>query len=248
MAEPRVLVLDEATRTSTSSPRRWWRQRSTCYSRDARRPDRAPAVDRHAADRIVVVGDGAFSRWVPCRARRARRPLRRNVQHLDQPVARLGPARETALAISSARTASPPRRAELQLAHEPQVDVLRQPANNVGPCPPAWDAPRTRTRRSNPTPSGQWSCTPPVNSPWRDSRLQRWTAWPRSPCRSSAFQSTCSSVLDTTYFWPRRSSGERLHPYRHRSRGRRQPPCCLHHHVRHPAKRSALARFRFSTA
>ena len=64
-------------------------------------------------------------------------------------------------------------RAELQPAHEVQVDMLREPREQCRPRgPPAWAAPRTRTHRSvpaPPTPAG--SCTPPTNSPLPDSRF-----------------------------------------------------------------------------
>ncbi len=58
-------------------------------------------------------------------------------------------------------------RAELQPAHELQVDMLRQPREHVGPLRRrTGDAPRTRTHRSIPapsTPSG--SVTPPREQP-----------------------------------------------------------------------------------
>lgn len=45
------------------------------------------------------------------------------------------------------------------------------------------------------------SVTPPTDKPSPASCFRRCTAAPTSPRTSSAFQSTASSVLDTTYFF-----------------------------------------------
>src|SRR5207302_232222 len=76
------------------------------------------------------------------------------------------------------------------------------PANNVGPRPASLGC--TTNSYSSINPSSVNACgsiTPPVNSPFPDSRLSCRTASPRSPRTSSAFQSTCCRVLDTTYFF-----------------------------------------------
>src|SRR5215831_4836763 len=75
------------------------------------------------------------------------------------------------------------------------------PANNVGPWPASLGC--TTNSYSSINPSSANACgsfTPPTNSPLPDSRLSCSTACPRSPRTSSAFQSTRSRVLDTTYF------------------------------------------------
>src|SRR5688500_13241306 len=85
------------------------------------------------------------------------------------------------------------------------------------------------------------SVTPPVNTPLPGSCLSCCTAFPRSPCTSSAFQSTRSKVLDTTYFLAAsivRAKG--FHPIGPRARPRRRPPRCLHHFVSHPAKEEGI--------
>src|ERR1051326_3584412 len=90
------------------------------------------------------------------------------------------------------------------------------------------------------------SFTPPTNSPFPGSRLSCRTASPRSPRTSSAFQSTLSSVLDTTYFFaasivPAHGSRHtRLRPSRHPCRSRRLPPGGLHHLVRHAAEEQSV--------
>jgi len=94
-------------------------------------------------------------------------------------------------------------------APEPNASLLTSfkstcfdsPANNVGAWPASLGCTRTRTHRSIPAPS----------TPARASRLPRTvpyptparaaTACPRSPCTSSAFQSTRSRVLETTYYF-----------------------------------------------
>src|SRR5262249_37544976 len=78
---------------------------------------------------------------------------------------------------------------------------FESPANKVGPWPASLGC--TTNSYSSITPSSvsaSGSFTPPKNSPLPDSRLSRSTAFPRSPRKSSAFQSTRSRVLDTTYF------------------------------------------------
>src|SRR5687767_6142642 len=75
------------------------------------------------------------------------------------------------------------------------------PANNVGPWPTSLGC--TTNSYSSINPSSANACgsfTPPVNSPFPGCRLSCRTASPRSPRTSSAFQSTRSRVLDTTYF------------------------------------------------
>src|SRR6266851_4770346 len=76
------------------------------------------------------------------------------------------------------------------------------PANNVGPWPTSLGCTTNSYSSINPSSvNASASFTPPTNSPLPDSRLSSWTALPRSPRTSSAFQSTCSRVLDTTYFF-----------------------------------------------
>src|SRR6266403_6239543 len=76
------------------------------------------------------------------------------------------------------------------------------PANNVGPWPASLGCTTNSYSSINPSSvNASGSFTPPTNSPLPDSRLSCWTALPRSPRTSSAFQSTCSKVLDTTYFF-----------------------------------------------
>src|SRR5215218_9049871 len=76
-----------------------------------------------------------------------------------------------------------------------------RPANNVGPWPAILGC--TTNSYSSIKPSSanaSGSCTPPTYNPFPGYSLSCCTAVPRSPRRSSAFQSTCSRVLDTTYF------------------------------------------------
>src|ERR1043166_6305434 len=83
--------------------------------------------------------------------------------------------------------------------------------------------------------------TPPTNSPFPGSRLSCRTASPRSPRTSSAFQSTLSSVLDTTYFFAAsivRANGSV--PAGQPCRSRRLPPRRLHHLVRHAAEEQSV--------
>src|SRR5438094_1790037 len=76
------------------------------------------------------------------------------------------------------------------------------PANNVGPWPASLGCTTNSYSSINPSSvNASGSFTPPTNSPLPDSRLSCLTALPRSPHTSSAFQSTCSRVLDTTYFF-----------------------------------------------
>src|SRR5216684_4353905 len=76
------------------------------------------------------------------------------------------------------------------------------PANNVGPWPASLGCTTNSYSSINPSSvNASGSFTPPTNSPLPDSRLSCSTALPRSPRTSSAFQSTCSRVLDTTYFF-----------------------------------------------
>src|SRR5206468_2471105 len=75
------------------------------------------------------------------------------------------------------------------------------PANNVGPWPATLGC--TTNSYSSINPSSANACgsiMPPTKSPVPGSRLSRSTAVARSPSTSSAFQSTRSSVLETTYF------------------------------------------------
>src|SRR5579864_2665266 len=70
------------------------------------------------------------------------------------------------------------------------------PANNVGPWPASLGCTTNSYSSINPSSANaSGSLTPPVNSPLPDSRLSCWTAVPRSPRTSSAFQSTRSKVL-----------------------------------------------------
>src|ERR1700691_6061907 len=79
---------------------------------------------------------------------------------------------------------------------------FESPANNVGPWPASLGCTTNSYSSINPSSvSASGSFTPPTNSPRPDSRLSCWTAGPTSPRTSSAFQSTCSRVLDTTYFF-----------------------------------------------
>src|SRR5271166_5688249 len=76
------------------------------------------------------------------------------------------------------------------------------PANNVGPWPASLGCTKNSYSSINPSSANaSGSFTPPMNSPLPDSRLSCWTAFPRSPRTSSAFQSTRSMVRDTTYFF-----------------------------------------------
>src|SRR5262249_1144574 len=76
------------------------------------------------------------------------------------------------------------------------------PANNVGPWPATLGCTTNSYSSINPSSANAiGSFTPPVTRPLPDSRLTCPTAFPRSPPTSSAFQSTLSSVLDTTYFF-----------------------------------------------
>src|SRR5205807_5817646 len=76
------------------------------------------------------------------------------------------------------------------------------PANNVGPWPASLGCTTNSYSSINPSSvNASGSFTPPTNSPLPDSRLSCLTALPRSPRTSSAFQSACSKVLDTTYFF-----------------------------------------------
>src|SRR5207249_1026037 len=98
-------------------------------------------------------------------------------------------------------------RAELQPAHELQVDTLRQP------------------------------------------REQRRTASPRSPRTSSAFRSTWSRVLDTTYFFAAsivRANGSIQSGLAPAGAGRRHPASIISYVTR--PKRRASACALFSTA
>src|SRR5687767_13057706 len=76
------------------------------------------------------------------------------------------------------------------------------PANNVGPWPASLGCTTNSYSSINPSSaSASGSFTPPTNNPLPDSCLSCSTAVPRSPRKSSAFQSTRSNVLDTTYFF-----------------------------------------------
>src|SRR5918994_1012985 len=112
------------------------------------------------------------------------------------------------------------------------------PANNVGPWPTTLGCTTNSYSSINPrSAKASGNFTPPTNSPLPGSSLSRRTAVPRSPRTSSAFQSTRSSVLDTTYFFARVDRpGEGLRPFGHRSRRPRRAPCFLHHLVGHPAE------------
>src|SRR5580658_3437536 len=75
------------------------------------------------------------------------------------------------------------------------------PANNVGPWPASLGCTTNSYSSINPSSANaSGSFTPPTNSPLPGSCLSCRTAFSRSPRRSSAFQSTRSRVLDTTYF------------------------------------------------
>src|SRR5487761_2441400 len=76
------------------------------------------------------------------------------------------------------------------------------PANNVGPWPARLGCTTNSYLSINPSSANaSGSFTPPTNSPLSDSRLSWRTDSPRFPRTSSAFQSTFSKVLDTTYFF-----------------------------------------------
>src|SRR5215471_5719900 len=76
------------------------------------------------------------------------------------------------------------------------------PANNVRPWPANLGCTTNSYSSINPSSANaSGSVTPPVNSPLPGSCLSRCTVFPRSPRTSSAFQSTRSSVLETTYFF-----------------------------------------------
>jgi alkylated DNA repair dioxygenase AlkB len=76
------------------------------------------------------------------------------------------------------------------------------PANNVGPWPASLGCTTNSYSSINPSSvSASGSCRPATSTPLTHSRLSRWTASARSPRTSSAFQSTRSRVLDTTYFF-----------------------------------------------
>ncbi len=76
------------------------------------------------------------------------------------------------------------------------------PANNVGPWPATLGCTKNSYSSINPSSANaNGSYTPPTKSPLPDSLLSCWTGFSRSPRTSSAFQSTRSSVLDTTYFF-----------------------------------------------
>src|SRR6187397_1943291 len=76
------------------------------------------------------------------------------------------------------------------------------PANSVGPWPASLGCTTNSYSSINPSSANaSGSFTPPTNNPLPDSCLSCSTAFPRSPRKSSAFQSTRSRVLDTTYFF-----------------------------------------------
>src|SRR5664279_2293810 len=76
------------------------------------------------------------------------------------------------------------------------------PENNVGPWPASLGCTTNSYSSINPSSANaSGSVTPPTSSPSPDSCLSCTTALPRSPRTSSAFQSTWSRVLDTTYFF-----------------------------------------------
>src|SRR6476619_249939 len=80
----------------------------------------------------------------------------------------------------------------------------RRPASNVGPCPARTGCTTNSYSSISPrSANASGSVTPPTHSPSPGSCLSRCTLCPRSPCTSSAFQSTPLSVLDTTYFCAR---------------------------------------------
>src|SRR5262245_43245712 len=76
------------------------------------------------------------------------------------------------------------------------------PANNMGPWPANLGCTTNSYSSINPSSAkASGSFTPPTNSPLPDSRLSCRTAFPRSPRMSSAFHSTRTRELDTTYFF-----------------------------------------------
>ena len=82
---------------------------------------------------------------------------------------------------------------------------------------------------------------PPTYSPLPGSRLSCVTASPSSPRTSSAFQSTCLSVFDTTYFLLALIvCREGFHPRRSCSRGNRRAPRGLHHFVGHAPQKKGI--------
>jgi hypothetical protein len=79
---------------------------------------------------------------------------------------------------------------------------FESPANNVGPWPASPGCTTNSYSSINPSSvNASGGFTPPTNSPFPGSRLSCRTAASRSPRTSSAFQSTRSRVLDTTYFF-----------------------------------------------
>src|ERR1019366_9507712 len=127
---------------------------------------------------------------------------------------------------------------------------LDSPANNVGPWPASLGCTTNSYSSINPSSvNASGSFTPPTNSPLPDSRLSCATALPRSPRTSSAFQSTRSRVLDTTYFLAAsivRAKGS-IHSDIAPVRAGGRNAASIISYVTRP-KRSASARLRFSTA
>ena len=79
---------------------------------------------------------------------------------------------------------------------------FESPENNVGPWPASLGCTTNSYSSISPnSANASGSLTPPTNSPFPGSCLSCRTASPRSPRTSSAFQSTRSSVLETTYFF-----------------------------------------------
>jgi len=139
-------------------------------------------------------------------------------------------------------------RAELLPAYELQVDTFDSPANNVGPCPASLGCTTNSYSSINPSSvnasgSSRLPRTVPYPTP-----LELFNGLPRSPRTSSAFQSTRSRVLDTTYFFAASNRRRRVPSNQAALRPAPRPPRCLSYFVGHPAKEEGIGLSRFSTA
>src|SRR4026207_1812562 len=136
--------------------------------------------------------------WPP--RRKSRQHKARVVPDVDPPDC-LGSASADSYLLGSYRIATAPEPNSSRLTSF-RSTCFDKPANNVGPWPASLGC--TTNPYSSINPSSVNACgsfTPPTNSPLPGSCLSCSTAFPRSPRTSSAFQSTRSRVLDTTYFF-----------------------------------------------
>src|SRR5579871_2777060 len=104
--------------------------------------------------------------------------------------------------LSPYRIATAPERNSCRLTSFKSTG-FDSPANNVGPWPASLGCTTNSKSSINPSSANaSGSVTPPTNSPLPAPapRLSCSTDLAKSPHTSSAFQSTRSSVLDTTYF------------------------------------------------